>query len=426
DHLGHALHAFDHLLLGDDTVAQPVGQQLAGDAQGGAVFHQADIIDIRHLGAADALVDPAHNVAENALDVVVDLVLLLFRAPVGVLGQRDGQDVVYRGKGTLGQFLLPLEHIHLVVVQGVQSGCGRGRNPGGVGAGHGVTDLLLQHAGHQVGHGPHALADLRTAGQAEVQTVVDVPVLVGGDPLLALHGSLAYHRAGFHGGVDLVTGAVEEAGVDEHHALAGFLDAGLEVDRGTALLVHDAHLQGVALQTQQVFHAVEQFVGERHFFRTGHLRLDNVDRALAGVAAGGVALEVVDGCQAGEDAVENALGHFVAVLVQYRINGHQVTEVAHEQHGAAVQGQLAAIGGGVLAVGIHGAGEGAAVLAHVLGQVALHQAQPVLVGQHLVFGIHHGDRVFAVHDGGDGRFHQYVLHAGGIGTADIAAAVDLD
>jgi hypothetical protein len=31
--------------------------------------------------------------------------------------------------------------------------------------------------------------------------------------------ALAQHRRGFHRGVDLVTGAVEEAGVDEHHAV---------------------------------------------------------------------------------------------------------------------------------------------------------------------------------------------------------------
>src|SRR5690606_4139390 len=205
-HHGHALHALDHLLLGDDAVAQPVGQQLAGDAQGGAVFHQADVVDVRHLGAAHALIDPAHHVAEDALHVVVDLVLLLFRGPVGVLGQRNGQDVVHRGELTLGQFLLTLEHVDLVVVQRVQRGGGRRGYPGGVGAGQRVADLLLQHAGHQVRHGPHALADLRAAGQAAVQAVVDVPVLVGGDPLLRLHGGLAHHRAGLHGGVDLVTG----------------------------------------------------------------------------------------------------------------------------------------------------------------------------------------------------------------------------
>jgi hypothetical protein len=34
-----------------------------------------------------------------------------------------------------------------------------------------------------------------------------------------LHVALADHRAGFHRGVDLIAGAVEEPGVDEHHAV---------------------------------------------------------------------------------------------------------------------------------------------------------------------------------------------------------------
>jgi hypothetical protein len=54
-------------------VVQPVGDVLAGDAQRGAVLHQADVVDVGHLGAADALVDPAHHVAEDALGVVVEL-----------------------------------------------------------------------------------------------------------------------------------------------------------------------------------------------------------------------------------------------------------------------------------------------------------------------------------------------------------------
>jgi hypothetical protein len=56
--------------------------------------------------------------------------------------------------------------------------------------------------------------------------------------------------------VDLVAGAVEEAGVDEEHTrLLGSADALLEVDRGAALLVHDAHLHGVALAGRRLLDA---------------------------------------------------------------------------------------------------------------------------------------------------------------------------
>src|SRR5690606_12841106 len=427
DYRCHALEAFDDLLLAHHAVAHPVGHVLAGDTQGGTVFHQRDIVDVRHLGAAHALLDPAHHVAEDALRVVVQLVALFLFAPVGVLGQGDGQDVVDRGLGALGQLGLAGEHVYLVVVQGVQGSGGRRGNPGGVGAGHRVADLLLEHAGHQVGHGPHALADLCLALQAAGQADVDVVVLVGADPLLGLHRGLAYHRAGFHGGVDLVAGAVEEAGVDEHHALARFLDAGLEVDRGAALLVHDADFQGVASQAENVFHATEQFGREGHLFRTVHLRLDDVDRAGASVLARGVALEVVHGGEAGEQAVHDAFRHFVAFLVEDGIVGHQVSDVADEQQGTAMQGQLAvAVGLGVDAIRVHGAGDALAALFQFLDQIALHQAEPVAVDDGLVVGVDRGDGVFAVHDGGQRRFHQDVLHAGGVGLADGAGRVDLD
>jgi hypothetical protein len=45
-HGGHALEGFGDLGLGDDAVQQPVGHVLAADAQGGAVFQEADVVDL--------------------------------------------------------------------------------------------------------------------------------------------------------------------------------------------------------------------------------------------------------------------------------------------------------------------------------------------------------------------------------------------
>jgi hypothetical protein len=118
------------------------------------------------------------------------------------------------------QLALHRGHVHLVVVQRVQRGGGGAGHPGGVGAGLRVADLLLEHRGHQVGHGPHALADLRLAAQPALQPDQHVAALVGLDPGAALHVALADHRPGLHGGVHLVAGAVQEAGVDEGHAAA--------------------------------------------------------------------------------------------------------------------------------------------------------------------------------------------------------------
>ena len=175
-----------HVVLGDDAVPQPVGQQLAGDTQRRAVLHEGDVVDVGHLGAADALVDPAHHVAEDRLAVVVDLFVDLLGCPGQFLGQRDGQQFGAGGALLAGQLFLDLANVDLVVVHGVQGGTRRRRHPRGGGAGLRLGDLLLDHLGHQIGHGPHALTDLGASGQAVGQTGVDVGVLVGLDPRLAL------------------------------------------------------------------------------------------------------------------------------------------------------------------------------------------------------------------------------------------------
>ena len=200
-------------------MAQPVGHVLRGDAAGGAVFHQGHVVDVGHLGAAHTLIHPADRIPEDALGVVVQLGLLVGLRPVGLGGDGDGEDVFQLGAlAALGDLGLAGQHVDLVVVGGVQGGGGGAGHPGAVGTGLGMADLLLQHGLHQVRHGPHALADLGDAGQAAGQTHVDVVVFVGVDPRLGLHVALAHHRAGFHRGMDLVAGAVEEARVDEGDA----------------------------------------------------------------------------------------------------------------------------------------------------------------------------------------------------------------
>ncbi|MNY51577.1 hypothetical protein D3C86_1871790 [compost metagenome] len=116
------------------------------------------------------------------------------------------------------ELLLHAAHLDLVVMQRMQGRGGWRRHPGGVGAGLRVDDFLFQHVGHPVRHGPHAFTDLRAATQVAVQANQHVITLVGLDPRRAFHVALAQHRAGLHGGVHLVTGAIEEAGVDEGDA----------------------------------------------------------------------------------------------------------------------------------------------------------------------------------------------------------------
>ena len=73
------------------AVQQPVGHVLAADAQRCTVFHEADVVDVGHLGAAHALVHPAHHIAQNALRVVVEFLLDFSVAPVRAGGDGDGE-----------------------------------------------------------------------------------------------------------------------------------------------------------------------------------------------------------------------------------------------------------------------------------------------------------------------------------------------
>src|SRR5690606_22924361 len=132
---------------------------------------------------------------------------------------------------------------------------------------------------HQIRHGPHALADLRLATQTAIQPDQHVVALVGLNPGSPFHVAFAQYGASFHDAVHLVASAVEESGVDECHTVARRADAGLEVDAGTAFLVHDANLEGVARQADHVFDTTKQLIGEGHFSRAMHLRLDDVDAA---------------------------------------------------------------------------------------------------------------------------------------------------
>ena len=78
DNRGHPLQGLPNLRFGADVVPQPVADVLARDPKRRTVFHQPDVVDIRHLGTTDALIDPAHHVAQDTLGVVVKLLLDLF------------------------------------------------------------------------------------------------------------------------------------------------------------------------------------------------------------------------------------------------------------------------------------------------------------------------------------------------------------
>jgi hypothetical protein len=178
------------------------------------------------------------------------------------------------------------------------------------------------------------------AAQSAFQPDIDVLVLVGRDPGLALDEILAAERPRLHRGVDLVASPVEEAGVDEGHPVLRRADAFLEVDRGAPLLVHDAELHGVALQPQHLLDQRERLVGEGHFLGPVHLRLHDIDRPRDGVPRAGLFAQVVLGDERGDHRVHQPLVGLRPVLQQDRRVGHQVADVPHQHQRAALDGEV--------------------------------------------------------------------------------------
>jgi hypothetical protein len=152
----------------------------------------------------------------------------------------------------------------------------------------------------------------------------------------------------------------------------------MKATRAAACAMH-----GVRRQAQELLDAPEQFGRKGHFMGAVHLGLDDVDRAGARVAQAvfAMALQIMQGDGGGDHRIQNALGDFLVGAPQDGGVGHEVTDVAQEQERATVQAHFAVAAGGLVdAVGVQATGEGLAALAHLLGQGALEDAQPVLVG----------------------------------------------
>ena len=124
--------------------------------------------------------------------------------------------------------------------------------------------------------------------------------------------------------MDLVAGAVEEAGIDEEDALAGGMDRGLEVGRSPPLLVHDADLDAVGLEAKHRLDAAEDIAGELHFVRPVHLGLHHIDRA-----GGGVDL-VAQRAEGGDGRIHQPFADRLAGRIEDGIGGHQVTDIADQ------------------------------------------------------------------------------------------------
>ena len=135
-------------------------------------------MDIRHFRTADALVDPAHDIAQNPLAIVVELGLNFVWRPVRP-ANRNGEEVGKMRRAAPGElFLSGSRHRPCDNAPRATGGRRRG-HPGGIRPGKRMHDLLREHIGHPVRRGPHALADLRPPRQPAGDANVDIGILVG-------------------------------------------------------------------------------------------------------------------------------------------------------------------------------------------------------------------------------------------------------
>src|SRR3546814_4212989 len=107
------------------------------------------------------------------------------------------------------------------------------------------------------------------------------------------------------------------------------------------------------LEAEHVLDRVEQPVRETAFLGPVLLGLDDIDAARATVSERAETLEVVERTEAGDDGIAQAFGGFGAVRQLDHRRRHQMTDVAHEHHAAAVERERISRRRSPFAVGRH-------------------------------------------------------------------------
>ena len=278
---GHLLHDLHHLRLAHDAMMKPVRQRLRGNPTGRPVLHKTHIMNIRHLGTSHTLINPTHHIAKNALCVVLNLLLDIRIRKVLAAHDRNRKQIIQRAtRPACLDLALTCENINLVVMRRVQRRRRRARHPCAIGTGFRMPDLLVEHSRHHIRHRPHALADLCLALKPTGKPDIHVAILIRDNPRRGFHLPLAQERPRLHRGVNFVTRAIKEPGVDKRHPLFRRPDTFLEVDTRAPLLIHDPDLDRMTRQAKRLFHHVENPVGKGNFLRPMHLRLHNINRPM--------------------------------------------------------------------------------------------------------------------------------------------------
>ena len=289
-----------------------------------------------------------------------------------------------------------------------------------------MVNFGIHHGGHFVRHRPHAFADLCVARQSAGQPDVHVPVFVSRYPGLGFHLGLADHGTGLHGGVYLITGSVQETGIDKDHPVGRWTDTFLEVDRSPAFFVHDPDFDSTRVKSESFFDSAKQLDSKGDFFGAVHFWFNDIDRSGSGVLERAVAVQVVQGNETGDHGIHDAFKYLVALSIENSRIGHQVANVSNQHQRAAGQGQVPPVGGTVLTVRIERAVDGAAALVEPGREITFHQSQPVLVNTNFLFSVYGCHRILQVLDGGDGRFQDHVTDTGRAFTAHWMIVVEPD
>ena len=261
--------------------------------------------------------------------------------------------------------------------------------------------------GHPVGHRPHALADLGAAAQAAGQADIDVAVLVGLDP----GGSPSCRPCGPSAPASMevwISSPVRSRKpvlMKTTRSLAARMQALrlTVVRRSSSMMPILRVLRGRPRASSTRPNSV---VGEGHLLRPVHLRLDDVDASRRGCCAGALPL-------AGR-AARSATVHSASRMAFRRSRLPSVSVTASVimwwptlrtsirlRPGRV---SVAAVRRRVGAVGVQPARRSCLPpFSKLAAERAVHQAEPVAVDVDLVLGIHGGDAVLAVHDGGERR-----------------------
>ena len=128
-----------------------------------------------------------------------------------------------------------------------------------------------------------------------------------------------------------------------------------------------------------------------------HLRFDDVHTTCTTVTEW-TAFQVVYSDQAGDDRIDDTFRDFVAVSIDDGVTHHGMSDVPHHHRTATWQRKELAFGCAVIPVGRHRAFGCAVTLLEFRRECAFHQAEPVPVGDDLVFRIDRSDRIFQILD----------------------------